>query len=494
MGRLFWKVFFGFWLTILIAAGVTALTLSVLNATGEGDAFERGDGRGSLLQGRRVADRIERHAQILRYGGEQALRDYVEGVERRRAELGRRPPLAVLAVDDTGRELLGRRVPPDALGEARATAQAAFPNRDADDFTDPLRAERALRVESRDGSGYLLFMPRPAPSAGDRRAIPFWRRLPTEAFVSAGLVFSLLFSGALAWYLARPIRALRAGLRRVADGDLESRVEPLIGRRRDELADLGRDLDRTTERLRQLLASQRRLLHDVSHELRSPLARMQAAVGIMRQSPARLPPMLDRLEHETERLDALVGEILTLARLEETQGQGEPEPFDLRELLADVLADAAFEVQGREVEVKLVPGEAAPCVGHPALLLRALENLVRNAVRHSPDGGTVTVRLQGGNEGSGERMRVEIDDEGPGIAADQLERMLEPFVRGGGDDGQGFGLGLAIARRAIEIHHGDLRLINRAEGGLRAIVELPGPVRPDTKKGSRQGSPFSAGR
>ncbi|MEZ5653049.1 MAG: HAMP domain-containing sensor histidine kinase [Burkholderiaceae bacterium] len=480
MGRLFWKVFLGFWLTMLMVASIAALLVLADRAGGDDDELLGRPGvHGDLLVSPWVTDRLLRHAQILRHGGRDALRDYVLAREERRGR-SMRPRPAVFVTDPAGGDLLGRPVPAQALRQAREHAVAlerfgahddarySGGRRQADDET---HADAVPAISVRDGGDrdYLLFSPRPVDGPLARRTVPLWARVPTWSLFVAGVTFSLAFSGLLAWYLARPIRALRAGLRRVAEGDLESRVAPLIGARRDELADLGRDLDRTTERLQQLLESQRRLLHDVSHELRSPLARLTAAVGIVRQTPARLPDMLDRLEQETERLDDLVGEILTLSRLEETHGHGVPVDVDLRELIADVAADAAFEAQGRAVGVSADDGPPAFVNGHPSLLLRAIENLVRNAVRFSPQGGRVTIELGAIDRG----WRLAVADQGPGIAPDLLDKVLEPFVRGS-QDGQGFGLGLAIARRAVEIHGGRLELSNRHDGpGLIATIELP---------------------
>src|SRR5207249_6291638 len=162
---------------------------------------------------------------------------------------------------------------------------------------------------------YVLFVtrppgPRPGPRPGPPPPIAPWE------FIVIGIVTSLVFSALLAWYLTRPIRNLRWAFDAAAAGRLETRVSPLMGRRRDEIADLGRDFDRMAQQLQNLVSAQRRLLHDVSHELRSPLARLQAAIGLARQQPAKLDTSLERIEREAMRLDSMVGEVLALARLE----------------------------------------------------------------------------------------------------------------------------------------------------------------------------------
>ena len=211
---------------------------------------------------------------------------------------GRVRPFPMLVVDDAGQDLLGRTVPEAALHRARALAETSD--------TQGVRLAAAP-----DGKTYLLFVP--LAFQPPRRAEP---AVPAWMLAVIGAATSLAVSAILAWYLTRPIRSLRWAFDAAASGRLDTRVRPRMGRRRDEIADLGRDFDRMVERLQALVGSQRRLLHDVSHELRSPLARLQAAIGLLRQDPARLEPSLERIEREAVRLDELVGEVLALARLE----------------------------------------------------------------------------------------------------------------------------------------------------------------------------------
>lgn len=308
--------------------------------------------------------------------------------------------------------------------------------------------------------------------------------------LAAGLLASLVFSALLAWHFAKPVRLLRWALGAVAAGNLDTRVRPLMGDRRDEIADLSRDFDRMTEELQHHIAAQRRLLHDVSHELRSPLARLQAAIGLARQNPAKMTATLDRIEREGQRLDILVGEILTLARLEAGPTQGTAESLDLAELLADVVADVRFEAQ--TAQKTLVFGEIASCPmqGHLELLHRAMENILRNALAYTPLHGVVEVILEcTASKDSGERgdppcqARVVVCDRGPGVPPEELEEIFSPFYRirkklptghpPPASGSNGFGLGLAIARRAVEAHGGMVRAFNREGGGLCVEVQLP---------------------
>jgi two-component system OmpR family sensor kinase len=245
-----------------------------------------------------------------------------------------------------------------------------------------------------------------------------------------------------------------------------------MGRRRDEIADLGKDFDRMAEQLQRLMAAQRCLLHDVSHELRSPLARLQAAVGLLRQDRNQYERSLGRIERETVRLNDTVDELLTLARLDSggmTQAQ---EKLDLSEIVADIAEDARFEAEtsGRMIEVSALA--AASVSGRSQLLHRAIENLVRNALQYTAPGTAVHIALAA--EPAAALAVLTIEDHGPGIPEDELANIFRPFFRAtSAPDGKGFGLGLAIAKRAIEVHHGTIAVQNVAAGGLRVIIELP---------------------
>lgn len=314
--------------------------------------------------------------------------------------------------------------------------------------------------------------PQPGERGGrppqDRPMGPPGMHLPVFP-VLAGLLASVLCAAGLAWYFARPIRQLRSGFDRVADGDLEARVAPGMQGRRDELADLGRDFDRMTERLQSVVEGQKRLLHDVSHELRSPLARLQAAVGLARQQPARMDDCLLRVERESERMNQLVGQLLTLSRLEAGVAEA-TEPVDMAELLADIVEDARFEAEARHVVIAYDAGDMAEIRGNSELLHRAIENVLRNAIRYSPAGGRVGV----GAGKRGQVFQVRIEDQGPGVEADELEAIFKPFFRGrAARPGDGHGLGLAIARRVMRVMGGDIQATRGAAGGLVVEIEIP---------------------
>ncbi|BCB26666.1 hypothetical protein SKTS_15520 [Sulfurimicrobium lacus] len=306
------------------------------------------------------------------------------------------------------------------------------------------------------------------PGGPPRPGFPFVPVVPLVATLLASLIFAAL----LAWYFSKPIRNLRSAFEAVVNGDLAVRLGPVMGKRSDELADLGRNFDRMASHLSTLIDGQRRLLHDVSHELRSPLARLQAAIGLARQQPEKLESSLGRIERESERMDKLVGELLTLSRLEAGVMGAMDETISMDELVSDVVADARFEAEyiGRTVQYS-GRGEAL-VKGNAELLHRALENVVRNALRHTPEGGMVALEVH--LDASGNDVRFAVLDQGPGVPEKELNAIFEPFMRGESSQyNDGHGLGLAIARRVVEAHGGRIRAANRAGGGLCVEIVLP---------------------
>jgi two-component system, OmpR family, sensor kinase len=297
--------------------------------------------------------------------------------------------------------------------------------------------------------------------------------------VLTGGLMAAVLSGLLAWSLSRPLRLLRQAFAAAAAGRLEQRVAPALGRQRDEFADLARDYDRMAAQLHTLLGAQRRLLHDVSHELRSPLARLQVAAGLLQRAPGGAGPACERIEREVERLDQLVGEVLTLARLETAPPTGRAVEIDVIALLASVADDARFEARSRGRDLRFTASHASLGLhAHGELLLRAFENVLRNAVKFTAEGSCVDVNAQL----RGPVLQVSVADRGPGLPAQALQRIFEPFVRIEGEAPctQGFGLGLAIARRAAQAHGGTLAAHARAGGGLELRFELPLRAAPTT--------------
>jgi two-component system sensor histidine kinase CpxA len=279
-----------------------------------------------------------------------------------------------------------------------------------------------------------------------------------------------------AWNLTRPVRGLRTAAVRLASGDLTVRVGPGLRNRSDEFAELGRDFDVMAERLEHLVEAHRQLLSDVSHELRSPLARLSVALGLARQkSGPETTDLLDRIERETERLNGLIGQLLSLAQIESGTGFHR-ERFDLYLLLEAAVADGDFEARARGCSVELHGVGPYWVDGSVELLRSATENVIRNAIRHSPEGGAVDVSILQEEEGAHSTAVVTVRDHGAGVPETALPRLFEPFFRvqsGSRKDARGTGLGLAITQRAIRLHNGSVRAQNAPNGGLLVTIRVP---------------------
>jgi len=314
-----------------------------------------------------------------------------------------------------------------------------------------------------------------APPHGphDRAPAPefFLVDMPPNPVIGA-VVASIFSAGLLAWYLAKPIRSLKAAFAAAAAGDLAVRVGNAMGRGKDEMTDLGREFDGMVERLHALVTGQRRLLHDVSHEMRSPLARIQAALGLASQQPAKTGEAMERIDIEAMRMDRLIGELLALARLQAGFVGPMNEEVELHELMGVIVDDARFEATNRGRSVVVDRESDAWIHGDAGLLRRAIENVVRNAIKYSPDGGTVHIAAY--DDAQRESVVVAVQDQGPGVPEADLGAIFDPFFRSAsGQKQDGHGLGLAIARRIVEAHGGTINASNRAEGGLCIEMLLP---------------------
>lgn len=312
------------------------------------------------------------------------------------------------------------------------------------------------------------------PPTGQGTAIfPFFPLVP----LAIGAATMVVVCAGLAWYLARPLADLRWALRQASKERFDTRVQPRMGTRRDEIADLAREFDQMASHLQRLTESRRTLLHDISHELRSPLTRMQAAIGLMRQAPERMPKMLARLEGEAGRLNELIGELLTLHRLE-AGAQSSRERVDVIELLQAIAEDAHFEAQAAGRAVAIAAPRSFVVDVNGELIYRALENVIRNAVKFSPAGGLV--EIDAWVDDADGALVCHVLDRGPGLPPDMLNTIFEPFTRVESQNNPGgFGLGLAIAKRAIEAHGGCISASERPGRGLDITIVLPGNLPSD---------------
>lgn len=335
------------------------------------------------------------------------------------------------------------------------------------DFANDERTIGAAPVNFPDGRKFVLMF------QWERQGPPslFWGS--TTAYVRLGgiLLTATLLCYLLALYLTSPIRKLRLATNKLADGDLTTRVAPLLGRRRDEIGDLARDFDKMAGRIENLITSQKRLNSDISHELRSPLARMNVALEIAKQkSSPETQPILSRIESESHRLNEMIGRLLTLAKLESGAEDVERVRVDLTQLVRDVAADADFEAQAKGRYVELSKIEQCNVMGSENLLRSAIENVLRNAVRYTAEGTAVDVSLQARN---GDAI-LTITDHGGGVPQEEVENLFRPFYRVGEDRTRktgGIGLGLAIADRAVKAHKGSITARNY-NGGLQIEIAL----------------------
>lgn len=287
---------------------------------------------------------------------------------------------------------------------------------------------------------------------------------------------SIVMAAALAAFwlarnLVRPITHIRNGLSALAHGRFDVRISDEMAGRRDELAELAADFDATATRLEDLLLSQRRLFSDVSHELRSPLTRLQASLGVIEQNPARLTAMIERISREIDRMDGLIGEILTLARLADRRGtEIERQTVDLIDLLQEIVIDAAFEAQARAVRIELRAPEHFIAKVNGELIYRAFENVIRNAVKYTAGGSLVLID----SDIQDDVLVLKVIDQGPGLQESELDWIFQPFSRShNAEPNGGYGLGLAIAKQAIESHGGSITATLAENGGLAMILKIP---------------------
>ncbi len=454
MHRLFWKIFLSFWFALILFTVATILIASH-----------------SLDRMRAQQSSPNPHARLMTYVAEAqgiANQAGIEGLKYWLQAVDRHEAIPFLLLDREGRDLLGRTVP--ALIQERFNRRLRRPPRPRPGHHPP-RPKPVIYLP--DGSEYRLLPDFQSVTLG--RVLRRPRVIAVPLLVAA--VVSALVCFLLARYLTAPLSRLRRATDQYASGDLSQRVGPSMGKRKDEIAELAKAFDRMAERLEVLMASQKQLLNDVSHELRSPLARLQVALGLARQrTEGRAASELDRIERETERLNVLIGQLLSLARLDSGTELSDREAVDLSALLEAVVEDSSFEARTRNRQVRILQSVPAMMTANGALLQSALENVVRNAVKYTDKGTTVELSMDHDPERRG-WLLIQVHDHGPGVPEDRLPRLFEPFVRVGDARDRasgGYGLGLAIAERAIRLHGGEMSARNEPAGGLSILIHLPG--------------------
>lgn len=309
-----------------------------------------------------------------------------------------------------------------------------------------------------------------AGSSNDLNYIHLLLTFPLTALVFC-IVSSLIFASVLAWSISHPIKLLLEHLKRAADGDLQTRVSPKIGSGHDEFSDLGEAFDLMAIRLNNMIKSQSNMLHHVSHELRSPLARIQMAVGLVMQNPKKMQDCMQRVELEAIRMEKMIAELLEIFRLESGMQKLRRTEVDMVTLLKGIISDVQFERQDARIRLVLPQSEVI-VLGHLELLHRAIENVIRNAVKYGPPEGEVTVELQISTR-TGEVV-VEVQDQGRGVAQQELLQIFKPFVRGRETTQiEGHGIGLAITKHIVEAHGGFVKAANLNPAGFMLRIHLP---------------------
>ena len=471
MHSLFVRIFVLFWIAMaLIVGGSIAVTFTV--AAREYESRE--------LQRRPAAIAIQA-SEVLGKGGVAALKKWLSANEHSIADRD----LYIIGPD--GQDILGRRLSDSAARRLEYFNRESMSEPDAEASPSlpppPLppppprnfRPQRAApQIVGPDGSTYTVLLVPRRPSIFGALSLPGISLM----ILCIALVVSAFASWWLAQHLSAPIRRIQEGARALASENLDARggaslrVSAGFEDRKDELAVLARDFDAMADGLIANRAAVTRLLRDISHELRSPLARMRLAVGLARRPTADSERQLDRLEREIERLDDLIGQVLKLARLNGTDAPIEREPVDVDEMIEEIVHDANFEGAAKGCTIS-VEGSAGQTVnGNRELLRSAIENVLRNAVRYSPPGAPVEVAVERSDAG----LAVSIRDRGPGVPAADLERIFEPFFRVAESrdrDSGGEGIGLAITSQVMRAHGGSATAGNRPAGGLEVRLGLP---------------------
>ncbi|MEJ7624330.1 MAG: ATP-binding protein [Pyrinomonadaceae bacterium] len=444
--KLFVKIFLWFLAAIALMIGVIMFVTRTFQTDPANNRFQRST-RNQMLVNSDTA------TQIVGAEGEQGLRTYLTRLQ------GTEPPrrVALIAADDS----VWFGTDEEAADTSEIVARTRSANVPGTDFSSEDRSVASGIVTFPDGRKFVLVMQ--------------WERSAPPSFFSGTylgmtrlgglLLTAIILCYLLAQYLTSPIRKLREASRQIAAGDLKTRVAARVGRRGDELADLARDFDVMAERVESLITTQQRLNSDISHELRSPLARLNVALEIAKQkSGMEAAPFLERIETESTRLNEMISRLLILAKLESGSSEVEPVRVDLTELVNDVAADADFEAQSKGKSVEVSAAEDCTVMGSENLLRSAIENVLRNAVRYTAEGTRVDVSLSR-NHG---HAIVRVSDHGGGVPEDELANLFRPFYRVGEARDRksgGIGLGLAIAERAVKAHKGTITARNQ-NGGL----------------------------
>src|SRR6202167_3722265 len=457
---LFLKIFLSFWLAMVLVSATLIASVVTTQSQFKAMRAEEFDRTVMPLMAARAADILDDH-------GMGALADFLSSLQTTLH-------WQAYLFDDEGKKILSQPTEADvdamatsALQSAGTTIQTSHGTRFA-----------ATRTTGSMGTHYVLVIGTKVESVTDVLRAPI-----QVQFVRAAAV--LFIAGFVCFWLARyitaPIRDLRAATHRLATGNLSARVGDAATRRADELAELSRDFDHMAEQIESLISSQKRLFADISHELRSPLARLTVALGLTRlHANPECAGGLDRIELEAERLNSLIGNLLRLARLEGGSEALEGDPVPLNRVVQDVAADADFEAQARNRHVRVTHADECTILGNRQLLRSAIENVIRNAVNYTDEGTEVQITLKKSHSNGNGMAVISVRDHGRGVPEESLRDIFLPFYRVGDARDRfsgGSGLGLSITERAVRLHGGKVKAENCPDGGLLVELSLPSAAR-----------------
>jgi two-component system sensor histidine kinase CpxA len=448
---LFLRIFLWFWMTVIL----TGIALVLAFMLQRGPIPSRWNGM--LNNTARYSGTIA--IAEMDHGGVPAVSSYIEQLEREghlQACLFDSSGSAIAGQHCAGFQDMARRV----MGGKTPVLRMRF---------GIMRA--AMMLTGSDGRGYIFatelpWGPRAAFGANHFSFLTEWG----VALLVSGCICYLLTR-----YLTAPILRLREASQQLAAGNLSSRAAPEMARRRDELGELIGDFNGMASRIEQLVIGQRQLIGDISHELRSPLARLNVALDLVREGRSS-DLAVDHMERDLECLDEMIGRLLTIARLDASSAPIQFTAVNLGDLISQIVRDAEFESRKREIQISLSAGEEYWIEGNPELLHSALENVIRNAIYYTQTGTSVEVRIESSGTPPALLVQLIVRDHGPGIPESELVHIFRPFYRvteSRDRQSGGAGLGLAIAERVVRLHHGTIRAENAAPHGLQVEIALP---------------------
>jgi two-component system sensor histidine kinase CpxA len=449
VNTLFLKVFLWFWMTVILL-GISLVLSFVLGPKGSYMPWQN-----SYSIASRVVKELDAHGAP---GADSLLRHLKESQMLEACLFDETGTLVAGEHCETFHGLVGQEIHPGMMAPGEDPAGWSV--------------YRSLQRErSRSGRAYYVATQMPfGPQAAHKSVWGLIMHLGILLLVSSAVCYLLTR------HLTRPILRLREASTQIAEGNLEARVDARVERRGDEFGELGRDFNAMAARIQDLLSSQRQLISDVSHEVRSPLARMNLALDLARRRLGS-DPAFDRLSVDLEKLNEMIGRLLTIAKLESGAAPIEPKTVELCRVVGEIVEDAQMEARERQCTIVYECEGDLKVDGDENLLRSAIENVIRNAVYYTHAGTEITVGVKAQSAAEENKVALTVSDRGQGVPENDLEKIFEPFYRvAEARDRQsgGAGLGLAIAYRVIRMHRGRIEARKREGGGLEVLIELPG--------------------